>query len=62
MTAEKIQRIRRALGLNATDFGARLGVSGRTIEDWEQGRHSPRGAALLLLAELAKRSAAKTRR
>jgi DNA-binding transcriptional regulator YiaG len=36
-TPREIRHLRRSLGLNASDFGTLVGVSGRTIEDWEQG-------------------------
>ena len=40
-------------GLSQTAFAALLGVSVRTLQDWEQGRREPSGAAktLLLVAE-----------
>ena len=37
------------LGLSQTDFAAMLGVSVRTLRDWEQGRREPSGAAKALL-------------
>ena len=37
------------LGLSQADFAAMLGVSVRTLQDWEQGRREPRGAAKALL-------------
>lgn len=54
MTTAEIRNLRRAMGLNASDFGTLVGVSGRTIEDWEQGRRSPSGPARKILAQLAK--------
>ena len=41
--------IRRRLGLSQSAFAALLGVSVRTLQDWEQGRRKPRGPALALL-------------
>ena len=38
MTPEQIKQARHKTGLNSSDFGALLGVSGRTVENWEQGR------------------------
>ena len=32
-------------GLSQHEFAALLGVSPRTLEDWEQGRRAPTGAA-----------------
>ncbi|MBN8921808.1 MAG: transcriptional regulator [Rhodanobacter sp. 68-29] len=37
------------LGLSQADFAAMLGVSTRTLQDWEQGRRKPSGAAKALL-------------
>ena len=37
------------LGQSQTDFAAMLGVSVRTLQDWEQGRREPSGAAKALL-------------
>jgi putative transcriptional regulator len=37
------------LGLSQDDFAAMLGVSARTLQDWEQGRREPSGAAKALL-------------
>ena len=37
------------LGLSQADFAAMLGVSTRTLQDWEQGRREPSGAAKALL-------------
>ena len=46
--------IRRKVGLSQARFAALLGVSVRTLQDWEQGRRAPSGAAhtLLLIAEV----------
>ncbi|TDM05526.1 MAG: transcriptional regulator [Ideonella sp. MAG2] len=37
------------LGLSQQAFALLLGVSARTLQDWEQGRRSPTGAAKTLL-------------
>lgn len=37
------------LGLSQADFANLLGVSVRTLQDWEQGRRQPSGAAKTLL-------------
>ena len=46
-------RIREKTGLSRPRFAALLGVSVRTLQEWEQGRRAPSGAArtLLLVAE-----------
>ena len=36
-------------GQSQADFAAMLGVSVRTLQDWEQGRREPSGAAKALL-------------
>jgi len=36
-------------GLSQSAFAALLGVSRRTLQDWEQGRRQPTGAAQTLL-------------
>jgi len=48
-----VSAIRRKVGLSQSRFAALLGVSVRTLQDWEQGRRAPSGAArtLLLIAE-----------
>ncbi len=48
-----VASIREKTGLSQSRFAALLGVSVRTLQDWEQGRRSPSGAArtLLLVAD-----------
>ena len=43
------QEIRRRLGLSQSAFAGLMGVSLRTIQDWEQGRRQPSGPAKSLL-------------
>ena len=38
------------LGMSQREFAALLGVSVRTLQEWEQGRREPSGAARTLLA------------
>ena len=40
---------RAKVGLSQNAFAALLGVSVRTLQDWEQGRREPTGAARTLL-------------
>jgi putative transcriptional regulator len=48
-----ITSIREKTGLSQARFAQLLGVSVRTLQDWEQGRRAPSGAArtLLIVAE-----------
>lgn len=40
---------RQRVGLSQKEFASLLGVSVRTLQDWEQGRREPSGAARTLL-------------
>ena len=44
-----IAAIREKTGLSQARFAQLLGVSVRTLQDWEQGRRAPSGAARTLL-------------
>jgi putative transcriptional regulator len=48
-----VSEIRNKTGLSQSRFAELLGVSVRTLQDWEQGRRAPSGAArtLLLVAD-----------
>ncbi|WP_340678353.1 helix-turn-helix domain-containing protein [Paraglaciecola sp.] len=41
--------IRSKLKMSQANFAAMIGVSMRTLQDWEQGRREPQGAAIALL-------------
>lgn len=45
----EVARIREKTGLSQARFAELLGVSVRTLQDWEQGRRMPSGAARTLL-------------
>jgi len=47
--APDVKRIREQYALSQSEFAAMLGVSIRTLQNWEQGRRSPHGAARVLL-------------
>ncbi|MDR1163042.1 MAG: helix-turn-helix domain-containing protein [Candidatus Accumulibacter sp.] len=46
---------RRKIGLSQAQFSKLLGVSLRTLQEWEQGRREPSGAARTLLKIAVKR-------
>lgn len=45
----RVLAARRKTGLTQAQFAVLLGVSVRTLQDWEQGRREPSGAAKTLL-------------
>jgi putative transcriptional regulator len=49
-----VTAIREKTGLSQSRFASLLGVSVRTLQDWEQGRRAPSGAARTLLLVAAK--------
>ena len=49
-----VAQVRSKTGLSQARFAQLLGVSVRTLQDWEQGRRAPSGAARTLLAMAAK--------
>jgi len=49
-----LAEVRAKTGLSQDKFAALLGISPRTLRDWEQGRRSPSGAAKTLLRIAAK--------
>ena len=44
-----VASVRKRTGLSQARFAELLGVSIRTLQDWEQGRRTPSGAARTLL-------------
>src|SRR6266480_7930539 len=54
ITVPDVAAIRESTGLSQTRFAELLGVSVRTLQDWEQGRRAPSGAARTLLSIAAK--------
>ena len=49
-----VSTIRERTGLSQSRFAQLLGVSMRTLQEWEQGRREPSGAARTLLLIAAK--------
>ena len=48
------KHIRQQYKLSQSEFAMMLGVSTRTLQNWEQGRRKPQGAARVLLQVAAK--------
>jgi len=48
-----VKAIREKMGFSQDKFALVLGVSKRTVENWEQGRRHPTGAARSLLRIVA---------
>ena len=55
MAPEDIRVLRRTVAENVATFGRRFGRSGRTVEDWEQGRRRPNLLTMRALVALARR-------
>jgi putative transcriptional regulator len=49
----QVKEIRERVGLSQNRFATMIGVSKRTLENWEQGRRHPTGPAKALLRVLA---------
>jgi putative transcriptional regulator len=49
-----VAAVRHGYGLSQTKFAALLGISVRTLQNWEQGRRAPHGPARVLLRVAAK--------
>lgn len=45
----EVTEARQVSGLSQTQFAEALGISRRTLQEWEQGRRSPSGAAQALI-------------
>ena len=50
--ARYVRRVRKRLALSQVEFARHMNVSRRTIQDWEQGKRVPEGAASALLRVL----------
>jgi DNA-binding transcriptional regulator YiaG len=53
--ADEVRALRAALEENTATFGARWHKSGRTVENWEQGRAEPDPFVLEAIRSLAAR-------
>lgn len=54
ITVPPVTAVREGTGLSQSGFAQLLGVSVRTLQEWEQGRRAPSGAARTLLRIVAK--------
>jgi putative transcriptional regulator len=50
VTVPRVAETRARVGLSQSEFARLLGVSVRTLQEWEQGRRVPSGPARALLA------------
>ena len=53
-TAGDVLKVRNRLGLSQARFATLLGISEDTVQNWEQGRRQPTGAAQVLLKVAAR--------
>lgn len=49
ITSPDIRKIREELEVSQADFALMIGISIKTLQNWEQGRRHPQGPALALL-------------
>ena len=49
VTLPPVAEIRTGIGLSQSEFATLIGVSVRTLQEWEQGRRMPSGPARTLL-------------
>lgn len=49
LTSPDARAIREKLGLSQSQFAALIGISPRTLQNWEQGHRQPEGTARALL-------------
>lgn len=47
--AVDIRRLRKSVKVSQSEFARMIGVSPATVQNWEQGRRTPRGPAMALL-------------
>lgn len=52
--APNVKKIRTGYKLSQNEFAALMGISVKTLRNWEQGRRAPEGAARVLLQVAAK--------
>ena len=51
--SQQIKAFRRSVGLSQTGFASKLGITKKTVADWEQGRQEPSARRYVQLAKMA---------
>ncbi|MFC1950345.1 helix-turn-helix domain-containing protein [Chloroflexota bacterium] len=54
--SERINTLRRYLGLTQRELADRLGTRQQTVSEWETGMYEPRGASATLLSIIAEQA------
>lgn len=54
LTTVNVKALRERLGLTQNQFSGMIGVSIKTLQNWEQGRREPEGPAKVLLRVVEK--------
>jgi len=54
LTTVNVKELRERLGLTQNEFSGMIGVSIKTLQNWEQGRREPEGPAKALLRVVEK--------
>lgn len=49
VAANEVLEARQSTGMSQSEFASALSISKRTLQEWEQGRRSPSGAAQALI-------------
>ena len=49
VAANEVVEARQGTGMSQSEFASALSISKRTLQEWEQGRRSPSGAAQALI-------------
>lgn len=49
VAVNEVVQARQSTGMSQADFASALSISKRTLQEWEQGRRSPSGAAQALI-------------
>lgn len=62
MSPEQIREARAGLGMTQAEFAAALGSDIRTVQRWEAGERSPRGAAARMIETLAAKAKRRKQR